>query len=362
MVKKIKVTALPNFSFEAAVSSFIDKSKYEFIPISYSKKKLLEKYAQNVFGDWCYPLKAIVAMYEAAIMEQGVKKIISVNLGVCRYPHALGDIKKWITADFEYFAVPQTSLGQTTQFMLRFMDQIKKAFPDMNNAKMVKRIPFARMRMKLVKEMEKTYFESLPLVKNAQTLKTVFNKYRHSFLNADSQSESKAIVDEFIKIAKKQIIHKKPKFKLLLGGDTSLVLLEFGLFDLDVFLGQNRVQVVCPYYPTSRQLKTSKYGKQAREIYKRAFSNKHSSMELTDKHDVEIYALYHLLDGIDQGVDGVVFIKPTMCTPCDSLSFVLKKENYFEIPFVEFSYDEHSGINGIETRLEAFINIVGENK
>ena len=35
---------------------------------------------------------------------------------------------------------------------------------------------------------------------------------------------------------------------------------------------------------------------------------------------------------------------------------------FFRIRIVEISYDEHSGANGIITRLEVFLNIVNERK
>jgi len=74
-------------------------------------------------------------------------------------------------------------------------------------------------------------------------------------------------------------------------------------------------------------------------------------------------SLFHFLSG---GVDGVVFLTSFKCG-IDALlqEFIkrrLKVRGGFSIPFLILSLDEHTGREGLTTRLEAFRDVVEERK
>jgi predicted nucleotide-binding protein (sugar kinase/HSP70/actin superfamily) len=74
-------------------------------------------------------------------------------------------------------------------------------------------------------------------------------------------------------------------------------------------------------------------------------------------------SLFHFLSG---GVDGVVFITSFKCG-IDALlqEFVkrmLRIRKGFSVPFLVLSFDEHTGREGLTTRLEAFKDVIDERK
>jgi len=158
------------------------------------------------------------------------------------------------------------------------------------------------------------------------------------------------------------IVRNKPQHRILLSGDFTLFAIQFFLFDLDVVLARKGIEYVQPYSPYSSAslVKRGKAMRQAKKLLKKTFSTKYNKIDTRDRFVVENITLAQIMKGLEQDVEGIIYIKPLMCTPCDNVGYVLKKEKNFNLPFVEISYDEHSGINGIMTRIDAFVNILDE--
>ncbi len=360
-IKKTRISVLPLLSLEISVATFLDPKTQEFVPMDISKKWITEKYAQSVFGDWCYPLKLAVAMCEQVVVEENVDKVIGLNSNVCKYPLVMGDMNKWIKKDFEYFPLTTNNLYPDTGFLQSFFSQVKKINPNLSRHEFITRTALAYKRLDLAKRLNKAYFSSLPLVKDARVLKTVYGKARLDLIIALTIEESERVVKEFEAYSKKSRMQKKPKHKILLTGDFATMMLEFPLFDLEVFLGKHGVEIINPTSPSNYyEQNYSSYAKKAREILSAEFSNKNIKNRAEDKHLIEIVTLYKLLKGVDEGIDGILYLKPIMCSPCDNVAYIIKKNNTFGKPLLEITYDEHSGTNGIVTRLEAFMNILEE--
>lgn len=75
-------------------------------------------------------------------------------------------------------------------------------------------------------------------------------------------------------------------------------------------------------------------------------------------------SIIHLLEAIDGGLDGVIHISPFPCSPESVVSPILDiiVEKYNNFPLIHLIFDEHTGEAGIETRLEAFVDMIELNK
>ncbi|MDP2749791.1 MAG: 2-hydroxyacyl-CoA dehydratase family protein [Nanoarchaeota archaeon] len=362
-VKRTKIAILPLLGFEVAVATVLDKKKFEIIPLDITEKNLTEDYGQELFGEWCYPLKLTVAMIEKAIVKDHVKKFIGYNINICRYPLVMGDMTKWVKKDFEYYPVMFKEIGWSTDSCIDIFRELKKAIPGFSFMEATKKAPIALKRSLLAGELTNFYFKHLPLVSNPLFVKQDFKKTTREFILAEGVEESEKVAKAFMERVEKQVVRKKPKFKFLLSGDVSVIVLDFPIFDLDVFLAKNEIELVRPGFPpTVYHLRYANNGKKAKEIISKVLSHKTHKTEVSQHHVIESSTIYQILEGIDRGVDGIIFIKPNMCAPCENVSYILKEVKSFGLPIVEITYDEHQGVNGIITRLEAFINIVSETK
>ena len=70
-------------------------------------------------------------------------------------------------------------------------------------------------------------------------------------------------------------------------------------------------------------------------------------------------AIYEMLKYIKKGFDGVIHLLPAMCMPEVTVRPILEKlHQQSQIPFLSLSIDEQVAEAGVDTRLEAFIDVV----
>lgn len=363
-IKKTRIAIFPNFGFDTGVATYFSEEEYEIVPIDMTHKNLMEHYSQEVYGEWCYPVKLMVAAAEKAVREDKVEKIIGVNIKLCRYPFVLGDLKRWIKQDFEYYPFSVKAPSLSIPGFYNLYKQLHKVDPKITLIRYLAKLPTALKRLRIAEKMQSIYYKNLPLVNNPPQFKKEFHNFKHQLIKVKTLKESQQIRDNFKTFAKSQIKLKKPKNRLVLSGDFSIYATEFPLFDLDLFLEKHNTEIVMNYAISKAHnlINFSKYAKLAKKIIAKVFSSSQNKVKANDYYLVEIMTLAQFLQDLDRKVDGVIFIKPNMCAPCENLSYILKENKYFEKPVVEISYDEHSGVNGIMTRLEAFLNIVEERR
>lgn len=71
-------------------------------------------------------------------------------------------------------------------------------------------------------------------------------------------------------------------------------------------------------------------------------------------------SIVHLLESIDEGLNGIIHILPFPCSPESVVSPLLDiiAEKYNNFPLMHLIFDGHAGESGLETRLEAFIDMI----
>jgi hypothetical protein len=356
---KVRIAFAPIFSFEVAMSTFFDKKKYEIVPIDFEQKAFEKNYGQKIFGDWCAPLKFLLACFEKAVVEDKVEKIIGINFNFCSFPFILGNIHKWIGETFEYYPISMSKLVPDPVSFVEAVKQLRRSNQSFSPTGFLKLLPVAVKRMGIAQSMKKLYFKTLPLTKNPKLYKHKYTQYKRKLVLTDGLNKSQRVYQQFEKISERMKVLEKPKKRVLISGDAEVIVMEFALFELDIYLAERGIEIVQATLAYQSNQK-NELGKKARELVTRDFSSENSKTLAGDQHLIELSTIYHVLQGISKGIDGIIYIKPNMCSPCDNVSYILKQNNYFDYPFVELSYDEHSGVNGLMTRLEAFLNILSE--
>lgn len=359
---KSKISIVPITSFEAGLSTYIDPTKYELVAMNIHQRDIKEKFGKKIYGEWCCPLKMCVAMGEQVVVEKNVKKIIGLGVQTCHYPFVLGNTEKWIKKKFGYYPIESPNLCLDLAMIWHIYKQLNQALPEVNFFNFIFKASLGIYRALLAHKMQTLYLKTLPLTKNPKQFKLTYNAFKKELIKINGYKKSRNVYKKYEDIAKQHKHKNKPKFKILLTGDFSLFIMEFFLFELDTFLAKHNIEIIQPFAPaTSAYLvKYSKAMQKAKELLQKTFSNKHNKINNNRKFIVEQITLTQIFQGLEENVDGIIYVKPIMCTPCDNISYVLKEENNFGKPLIEISYDEHSGINGIVTRLEAFINIIKE--
>lgn len=69
--------------------------------------------------------------------------------------------------------------------------------------------------------------------------------------------------------------------------------------------------------------------------------------------------VYKALEWAKEGFDGIVHVKSFGCTPeIDAMPVLQKISNDYKIPILYFSFDSQTSETGIQTRLEAFYDMI----
>lgn len=365
LIKKRKVSMYPNLHFETVIWTFIDKKKFEIIPINVIDHKSVLSYAQNLTWEWCFPIKLFLALYEKLITEQQVKDIITLNADICSYPFIFFRLNYLIKEKFNFYPIVTKKFCMSFSIIKWSFIQLKKMDKSYNLLKFIKKFPIAFWKMQNVMTLTDIYYKNLPRVKNPLSYKKLYLKYKWDFIFEDNKKNLKNIIKGFSEVSIKQIDQNKLDkkiYNIILTWDMSLLTTEFSLFDIDVFLAKKWIQIKSIYNTSSfcfiQKLKW--YHKKTKLIFKQMLISEKLKISNYEHKLIEVYTLSSIINSIDKNTDWIIFVKPIMCLPSEHVSYILKENNFFNLPYVEISYDEHSGLNWIITRLEAFISIIKE--
>jgi predicted nucleotide-binding protein (sugar kinase/HSP70/actin superfamily) len=154
----------------------------------------------------------------------------------------------------------------------------------------------------------------------------------------------------------------RPVLRIGLLGECSVLRDKFLNHNIEEMLG-NLGAEVRNFFLMGTELKT---------IFNLGILNKHSRKNQLRKAKGHLHALVggHALDSVanaircaEEGYDGVVHICPAGCMPEVSIRPILRqvcKDRDFSL--LELSFDEHTGHEGVCTRIEAFVDILWEKR
>lgn len=231
--------------------------------------------------------------------------------------------------------------------------------------KFLKKSPIAFWKMNNIWLLLNIFHDNLPKVKNPSSYKRLFLKYKWDFILEEDYKKLKKIINKFEKISKDEYDEEKDNKKIhnvLISWDFSFLTIDFSLFDIDVFLAKNWIKVINNFKLADFCIiqKIKNYHKKAKILLKEMLSSKNLKINVNKHKLIEFYTLSSIINSLDKNISWIIFIKPYMCAPSERVSHILKEKKYFNWPYVEITYDEHSWLNWIITRLEAFINILKE--
>ena len=149
--------------------------------------------------------------------------------------------------------------------------------------------------------------------------------------------------------------------RILIIGESYCVVESFVNFNLIEFLGE---QGVCaePFLTSHRWLIRHSIRKEEdRHCTKKkaiTLAKKYWKYGTGGEDQIEIGYMIH---AIESGIDGVIHLMPFGCMPETAALPVLEQiASSKGIPMLNLSLDEHSGVSGIQTRIEAFSDLLKE--
>lgn len=326
-----------------------DMTKLEVLEVPPITKKTIALGSKYSPDSVCVPFKYNLGNFIEAL-EMGANVLIQAG-GGCRYCY-YAEVQETILRDLGYDFTFVQIIGRNH---LRFKE-LYGIFKDFNKnltkRAFIKSLVFAFFYITYLDKLD----EKIRHLVGFEVKKNSFIKCKKEFMKECDKAKNifslTRIYNKYKKKCKKIKI-KKPKNCLKVGfiGELYTAMESYANYDLEKKLANYNIEI-------------KRFTNLTYLLWKKALFLPFM------KRKVKKYCKYTLgADGMDNvyrvlwlkkhGYDGIIHTKPTGCTPeIGAIPIIMKAAKEEKMPILFFSFDEQSGIEGINTRLEAFYDLL----
>ena len=346
-LKKLKVSCPQMGNYFVAFKELLKILEIEIIKPRKITKKTIEigtKYSPEFV---CVPFKYSLGTFIEAINDGANVLIQSGN--DCRLGY-YGEVQTEILKSLGYKFILINFNAKNGVF--DFYRQFKKINPKINKIQLLKASILYFFKTRAIEKMENIVRKNIGFeVKNGQH-EVLLNKFLEKIDNTSNLLKvfkyQKTYTKKFSKIK-----IKKPKKLIKVGliGELYMIMEPFTSFELEKFLAKKGVSVSC-----LMKLSTNFLFKKTKIKYYQIKAKKYASYHYGG-HGLS--NTYHALKFIKDDFDGIIHVKPFGCMPEISAMPALHRiSKDHKIPIIYFSFDSHTSMTGVETRLEAFYDML----
>jgi predicted nucleotide-binding protein (sugar kinase/HSP70/actin superfamily) len=346
--KKPKITFANWGNYTLAFKTLFENLGFEVILPEKTNPQTITQGAEISPEMFCFPLKVNLGNYLNAI-KKGANTIFmaTASTGSCR---------------LRYYGITQEKILKERDYNVNFIifDQglrdIYSKIKEVSGAsffKILRAFYYFWRKLRFIEKLERQaqYLRPREIEKGAT--ERVLTESIAKIENMKSEKDFPKLKKEILKSFSKIKIDKKrnlPKVGLI--GEIYTVCDPNVNFEIERKLGEAGIEV-------NRQMNLS-YHLKKKIFFKDFFIQKKIKPYLGSTvggHGRD--AIYEMLKYIKEGFDGVIHLLPAMCMPEVTVRPILEKIHQESgIPFLSLSLDEQVAEAGINTRLEAFIDVV----
>lgn len=355
----MKITYPPFGDARIAIESMLRDFGHEIIPPPPSTHRTLSigvKYAPEFA---CLPLKITLGNYIEAI-EKGADTILMLGgIGPCRFGY-YAEVQKRILKDLGYnidWIVLDLSNG-----WINLYKNIKKVTNGKGIISTIRIIKLTWRKILAIDEIEKLARRARPFSRYKGQVDEFVKEAHRRLEFAESFSEIDRILEEYREKTNEIIdpIALNELVKIGIVGEFYVVLDHFTNFEIAKRLGELGVwvenafyieEIVRIYLPLFRAEDLERKVEIAIPYIKRSVGGEGQR------------TIAHTIEFAERGFDGVIHLLPFTCMPeivADSVLERVSKD--YNIPVLTLSIDEQTGLAGITTRLEAFVDMLKARK
>ncbi len=339
-----------------AIKSIFESMGFEVVQPPPVSKKSSNKGTRIAPEGACFPFKlAIGNVIEA--LEKGADTVVMLGgNGPCRFGY-FGHLMREILEDTGFNARMIILEGDE---VLGQLGSLRRT-ADISWARLARAIRLGWLKMKLADDMEKESHVVRPVEKIAGAASDTLSRCLVEIQEARSAYKLAGISQRYIIQFKQLKSGLRPRLRIGLVGDIYMLIEPFANHGLEEYLGRLGVEV-------------------SRSIYVSDWVKEHLGQTISklNKDRLLSYAMPYLKDavgghGLDtianiirfgqQGFDGIIHVLPMTCMPeivAQSVSPLVSRDK--DIPVMTLVIDEHSGTAGLQSRLEAFVDILARRR
>ncbi len=319
----------------------------------------------------CAPFKSHMGNYIEAL-EAGANVLIQTG-GTCRLGY-YAELQEQILKDMGYeFELLDLNPYRYRKLIPMFRDMLKLV-DDGNIVTLVQALPGALRMVVFIDRIEDYYRQNMGFEVTRGDFDAVYERFLSELRDANSLGAARRAYKK-AKADMEAIPTNKPEHPLRVGfvGEYFTIMETFSNHEIERKLAQMGVEVhrwmnlsnsvlLCPEERTLKKLARylhydiHKFPASIWVNYHRELASKYVKFNTGSSSVATVALAEHYAE---QGFDGIVHIKSFGCTPeMDSIPILHNISADYGIPILFMSYDTQTSDTGIETRLEAFYDMI----
>lgn len=322
------------------------------IPKKISKNTIQEggKYSPDYV---CTPFKYNLGNFIESL-ESGANVIIQAG-GGCRYGY-YAEVQEQILRDLGYDFKYITLCVNDGLNLNKVYQKFKSINPKLTLNKLISKVILALRILILMDKFDEYARENMVYEKNPGEMKKLQNKFLMELKKVKNLRELSKIYKNYInKLKRIELDKSKELLKIGIVGELFSSMEPFSSFFIEEKL-------------TNMGVKVKRYTTATYLLFQKAFNEKKLLKEANGYIEYALGAdgtesVAHSLELIKNGYDGIIHIKPFGCTPeINAMPILQKISNDSKIPIIYLTFDLQTSEAGINTRIEAFYDMLQMKK
>lgn len=313
-------------------------------PVTKRTLELGSKYSPDYV---CAPFKYCLGNYIESI-ESGANTLVQTG-GVCRLGY-YGELQEQILKDLGYQIRFVNITGSGYIKALGFYNDLREINPDMSIKKVANILPVVLKTVECIDEAEDYIRKNVGFEKVLGSFDKIHSEYLEKLRHIETKKELKHIHSKYMKsLGKVEVKTPDNPLKVGIVGEYYTIMEPFSNHYMEKELAQMGIVVDRWMNLTNSILKNKK-----KEIKEKIKNYSKYNMGAT-----AMATIGKTLEFAKKGYDGIIHVKSFGCTPeTDAIPALQNISKDYKIPILYFSFDTQTGHTGINTRLEAFYDMI----
>lgn len=346
-----KVISFPNLGdYYVPIKNFLKKcAKCEIMPPKKSTKHTLElgnKYAPDVV---CLPFKYTLGNFIESL-EDGANVLIQAG-GGCRYGY-YAEVQEQILRDLGYDFTYINLANKGSFSLIKFYKELKKINPKLNIFKYIYYLLVTITTIMYMDKLDKCIRKNISYEISHGTLSKIKSKFLKDIDNNFSIFKIRRLCKKNIKKIKSSINKNKTQtLKIGIVGELFSLMEHSSSYNIEEFLLSKNIEVR-RYTDLTCLLVTKRF--QMPKLLRKSerFAKFFQGADATPN-------ISHSIDMAKEGFDGIIHMKPMSCSPeINAVPILQKVSEEYDIPILFLTFDSQYAKGAIDTRIEAFLDML----
>ena len=318
-----------------------------------NNKKTIELGSKYSPDDICMPFKYNLGNYIDAL-NSGANILIQAG-GGCRYGY-YAELQEQILKDLGYNFTFINLIQDNHVSIVKLYKEAKKLNPKLNIFKYIYYLIQGLTMIITMDKLDKYLRENIGFEKNKGTFEQIEKRYHNSL------SQEKLGIIKIIKLYKKYKkiyeeipLTEEPKLEILLIGELYSLMDFEASNNLERNLSKQGIKVI-RYTNLTYLLLIKKFMRRILLFKGRKYLKYPLGADGTE-------SIVHAIDHCKKGIDGIIHIKSFGCVPeINAMPTLSKISEDYQTPILYLSFDGENNISNIDTKIEAFNDMITRKK